>query len=191
MPREEETRPQDLCSAWPPSLCEAWVSTAPLWSWGLDHSTAHFSSESPWFQATVLDVQGMEEKKVHALWDHSRKEVKKKKKKNPIKGLIGRQTIYWPQIRGRRRDWGGWQTLAEGSHRLPGGLFQPFPKIPATPTWVQRNKARPQGIALVTLKIIMQRRQRKRFPVSHRQGVWEVSFYLSYSIGTDVQVKFT
>lgn len=44
---------------------------------------------------------GNEEKKVHALGDHSRKEVKKKKK-NAIKGLIRRQTIYWPQIRGRR-----------------------------------------------------------------------------------------
>lgn len=77
---------------------------------------------------------------------------------------------------------------AEGSRRLPQGVFQPFPKIPATPTWVQKKKklAWPQGNALATLKIIIRRRQRKGFPVSH-QGVREVSFFLSYSIWIDVQ----
>lgn len=61
---------------------------------------------------------------------------------------------------------------------MPRGLFRPFPKIPSTPTWVQKHKAWPQGNALVTLIIIVQGRQRKDFPVSHCQSVREVSFYL-------------
>lgn len=90
-------------------------------------------------------------------------------------------------------------TPAEGSRRLPQGVFQPFPKIPATPTWVQKKKKKkklawPQGNALATLKIIIRRRQRKGFPGSH-QGIREVSFSLSVLLHLNrcsrTKVKFT
>ena len=58
----------------------------------------------------------------------------------------------------------------------------------------KKKLAWPQGNALATLKIIIRRRQRKGFPVSH-QGVREVSFFLSVLLHMNrcsrTKVKFT
>lgn len=115
--------------------------------------------------------------KISSGIDHSRKEVRDP---NRVSHQKANHLMASDKGQGKRRRT---TDSAEGSRRLPQGVFQPFPKIPATPTWVQKKKklAWPQGNALATLKIIIRRRQRKGFPVSH-QGVREVSFFLSYSI---------